>query len=297
MSNVITELENLNLVDRFLFDEVMEDQASYQALISILLENEIEILDKTQTEKELRVSPELRQVRLDVVSMDREKKVYFTEMQKQDTGNLRRRSRYYQAQLDVSLLEPGTVNFNLLNDSCFILIAPFDLFKKGLYRYTFEGTCRECPELKIRDGAVRIFINTKGTNREEFSQEFLELMEYITASTDQVAGLSESPRIKLLHENVKKIRASEKMGVKYLQKWEELVYARDEGREEGREEGKAEGEKAQLIKQVCKKLKKGKTPDMIAEELEEDLTVIEKICTEAQKYAPDFDCEQLYAEL
>ena len=134
MSNVITELENLNLVDRFLFDEVMEDQASYQALISILLENEIEILDKTQTEKELRVSPEIRQVRLDVVSMDREKKVYFTEMQKQDTGNLRRRSRYYQAQLDVSLLEPGTVNFNLLNDSCFILIAPFDLFKKGLYQ-------------------------------------------------------------------------------------------------------------------------------------------------------------------
>ena len=301
MSNVITELENLNLVDRFLFDEVMEDQASYQALISILLENEIEILDKTQTEKELRVSPELRQVRLDVVSMDREKKVYFTEMQKQDTGNLRRRSRYYQAQLDVSLLEPGTVNFNLLNDSCFILIAPFDLFKKGLYRYTFEGACRECPELKIRDGAVRIFINTKGTNREEFSQEFLELMEYITASTDKVAELSDSPRIKLLHENVKKIRASEKMGVKYLQKWEELVYAKDEGRAEGkaegRAEGKAEGKKAQLIKQVCKKLKKGKTPNMIAEELEEDLTVIEGICTEVQKYAPDFECEQLYAEL
>ena len=88
---------------------------------------------------------------------------------------------------------------------------------------------------------------------------------------------------------MKKIRASEKMGVKYLQKWEELVYAKDEGR--------AEGKKAQLIKQVCKKLKKGKTPNMIAEELEEDLTVIERICTEAQKYAPDFDCEQLYAEL
>ena len=92
---------------------------------------------------------------------------------------------------------------------------------------------------------------------------------------------------------MKKIRASEKMGVKYLQKWEELVYAKDEGRAEG----KAEGKKAQLIKQVCKKLKKGKTQDMIAEELEEDLTVIERICTEAQKYAPDFDCEQLYAEL
>ena len=93
--------------------------------------------------------------------------------------------------------------------------------------------------------------------------------------------------------------------MKYLQKWEELVYAKDEGREEGKAEGltvgimkgRAEGEKVQLIKQICKKLKKGKTLDMIAEELEEDLTVIEKICTEAQKYAPDFDCEQLYAEL
>ena len=83
-------------------------------------------------------------------------------MQKKDTKNLRKRSRLYQAQLDVSLLEPGTVNFNQLNDSCFILIAPFDLFGKGLYRYTFEGMCRECPELKIEDGAVRVFINTKG---------------------------------------------------------------------------------------------------------------------------------------
>ena len=32
-----------------------------------------------------------------------------------------------------------------------------------------------------------------------------------------------------------------------------------------------------MIKQICKKLKKGKTLDMIAEELEEDLIVIEKI--------------------
>ena len=54
--------------------------------------------------------------------------------------------------------------------------------------------------------------------------------------------------------------------MKYLQKWEELVYARDEGREEGKAEGltvgimkgRAEGEKVQLIKQICKKLKKGK---------------------------------------
>lgn len=46
VNNATTKLEDLNLVDRFLFDETMEDKESYQAFISILLENEIELLDK-----------------------------------------------------------------------------------------------------------------------------------------------------------------------------------------------------------------------------------------------------------
>lgn len=94
-------------------------------------------------------------------------------MQQRNTGNLLKRSRYYQAQLDVSLLEPGSADFNLLNDSCFILIAPFDIFGRGLYRYTFEGVCRECSDLKLNDGAVRVFINTKGT---KFGKSFAAKM-------------------------------------------------------------------------------------------------------------------------
>ena len=250
VSNVTTKLAELNLEDRFLFDETMENKEAYQAAVSILLEREVELLDRPETEKELRVSPQLRQVRLDVVSMDLQKTVYHTEMQKSDTGNLKKRSRYYQAQLDVSLLEPGSVNFNLLNDSCFILIAPFDIFGEGLYRYTFEGTCRECPKLRLGDGAVKIFINTRGSNKEVFSQEFLDFMEYITSSTDAVAERTESGKIKLIHENVKKIKSSEKMGVKYMQLWEEKALIREEGRSEGRSEGRMEGKAEMLVKSV-----------------------------------------------
>lgn len=313
MTNVRTKLEELNLVDRFLFDETMESREAYQATVSILLENEVELLGYPETEKEFRVSPELRQIRLDVIGMDHEKTLYYTEMQKKNTGNLRRRSRYYQAQLDVSLLEPGNKDFNLLNDSCFILIAPFDLFGRELYRYTFEGVCRECPDLKIEDGAVRVFINTMGRNREAFSQEFLDFMEYITASTDKAVEKTESSRIKLIHERVRKIRASEKMGVKYMQRWEEVEYARDEGREEGmtqgreegrtegREEGRleglAEGANRKMIQMVCKKLGKGKSPAEIAEELEEDMELVEKICIAAEKYAPEFNCDKIYSSV
>lgn len=230
MENVrLKELKDLNLLDKFLFDEAMEDREIYQMVISILLENEIELLEKPETEKELRVSPGIRQVRLDVIGMDREGKLYYAEMQKRNTGNLIRRSRYYQAQLDVSLLEPGSTDFNLLNESCFIMIAPFDIFGRELYRYTFEGVCRECPDLKLEDGAVRVFINTKGTNREDFSQEFLDFMEYIAGTTDENAGKSGSERIKEIHKKICQIRKSEKAGVKYMQRWEELEYAKQDG--------------------------------------------------------------------
>ncbi len=303
----VTKLEELNLADRFLFSETMEDKEAYQAAVSILLENEINLMDRPETEKELRISPQLRQIRLDVVSMDRKKILYYTEMQKKDTGSLKKRSRYYQAQLDVSLLEPGSKDFNLLNDSYFILIAPFDLFGYGLFRYTFEGTCKECPELNIEDGAVRIFINTKGRNRENFSQEFLDFMEYITSSTDETADKAKSGKIKLIHNRVKKIRKSEKMGVKYMQLWEEMAYAREEGLEEGRTEGRAvgleegrtegraEGERKKLIQIICRMLQKDKTPEEIAENLEESADYVKEIYRAAEKCA--YDCDEIYAEL
>lgn len=289
VNNVTTKLQDLNLVDKFLFDETMEDREAYQAVVSILLENEIELLSKPQTEKELRVSPQLRQIRLDVVSMDKEKRLYYTEMQKQNTGNLIKRSRYYQAQLDVSLLEPGSTDFNVLNNSCFILIAPFDIFGRGLYRYTFEGVCWECPDLKLGDGAVRVFINTKGKNREDFSKEFLDFMDYITETTDAIANGTESRRIKLIHEQVKRVRLSEKMGVKYMQRWEEIAYAR--------EDGKAEGETLKLISLICRKVEKGKRPEKIAEDLEEEIETILPIYELVMESAPEYDCEKIYGKL
>lgn len=308
-SEVRTPLEELNLMDRFLFAETMDEPEAYEAVVGILLEDEIELLDAVQTEKELRVSPQLRAVRLDVVNMDKDGKIYFTEMQKTDTGSLIKRSRYYQAQMDVSLLEPGSRDFNQLSDSCMILVAPFDLFGYGLYRYTFVGQCKEVPGLILQDGAMRIFINTFGTNPESFSQEFLDFMEYINDTREAVAARSESPRLKLIHSKVEKIRRSEKCGVKYMQRWEEIAYARQDGYEEGHSEGRSEGRSEgfdeglgvgklrKIIAATCKKLEKGKSPEQIADELEEDPERISRICRIAEKYAPAYDMEAICQEL
>lgn len=239
-------LWELNLTDRFLFDEVMERPGAFALFLSILLEEDVALLEPVQTEKELRVSPRLRAVRLDTFSISVEQIVYAGEMQQRNTGNLPKRSRSYQAYTDVSLLEPGSTDFNDLKDLRMVMIMPFDLFGKGLYRYTFRGVCRECPELVLPDGVERIFINTGGTNKEDFGRDFLELMEYITDTTDKRAFES-GERIRRLHREVQKIRLSEKMGRKYMQRWEELAYERAEGKEEGIAEGRAEGRKEGLF--------------------------------------------------
>lgn len=86
-----------------------------------------------------------------------------------------------------------------------------------------------------------------------------------------------------------------------MQKWEELAYARDDGKTEGLIEGEAKGiakgEVLKLISLVCKKLAKGKNAQAIAEALEENFPEVERICQAAEAYAPEYDCEKIYEEL
>lgn len=56
-----------------------------------------------------------------------------------------------------------------------------------------------------------------------------------------------------------------------------------EGREDGLKEGREDGLKSHLRSQVVKKLKKGQSVKQIAEELEEDIQVIEQVIGELQK--------------
>ena len=66
--------------------------------------------------------------------------------------------------------------------------------------------------------------------------------------------------------------------------------------ERGRSQGISQGELKNLIGQVCKKLKKAKSPEVIAEELEEELARIQEICCIAKTYAPEYDEEKVLEE-
>lgn len=54
-----------------------------------------------------------------------------------------------------------------------------------------------------------------------------------------------------------------------------------------------EGRNALIVEKVCKKLKKDKPREQIAEELEEDIDVIHRICDAAEEVIPKYDVEKV----
>ena len=132
----LKQLNDLTLLDRFLFASVMEDEEMLELALSIIMGEEVHLRQLNQVEKEFRTMPWLRSVRLDVYNVDENDRVYDAEVQERNTGNLAKRSRFYQALIDSTLLPPGRdVGFNQLPESCLIMVTPFDLWGYGKYRY------------------------------------------------------------------------------------------------------------------------------------------------------------------
>ena len=277
--NKIKPLKDLRLLDRFLFAELMEDEECSKEVLEIILGKEISLLSKDQTEKEIRTATWLKSIRLDVYSVDEEGTVYDTEMQQNWRDDLEKRSRYYQGLLDSSLLVPGEQSYNALNDTYIIMIMPFDLFGKGRYQYTIKAFCEEDKEIQIQDGATRIFLNTHGKNKEEIRPELIEFLNYVEKTNELQEETFRSEKVTKIQKAVRQIKSNEEIGVKYMQKWEEIAEARAEGRTEGREE--------YTLELIRKKQEKGKSLAQIAEDLEmteeEVQSVLERIREESEE--------------
>ena len=263
MSKNKKSLQDLTLLDRFLFAEVMEDPKTFENILSIILGEDISIKGRPQSEHENRTSPLKRQVRLDVWAEDETDVVYNLEAQKENTKNLPHRSRFYQALIDSKLLDPGEVDFSNMKDCYSIIIAPFDLFGRGLYQYTFQMTCAETGQ-PLEDGATRIFLNTHGKNSEDISPELKELLYYMEHTTEEIS--CSTSRLQEIKNHVNIVKSSEEIGVKYMQEWEEKILEKRKARAEGR----AEGETFRLIQLIKKKIQKSKSFIQIADELEEE---------------------------
>ncbi len=232
-------LEELTLLDRFLFAETMEDPENLRILLEIILGQDLVLKHLPQTEKELRTSPLNRMARVDVWGMDERRDCLQRGIPEKEHRKPAQEEPVLPGHVRQRTAGSRGGGLNRLSDLYIILIAPFDLFGKGLCRYTFRMRCDESRDLELGDGAVRIFLNTRGTDREGISGELAELLEYIEHTNEK--RRVKSPRIEKLKNNVEKIKQSGEVSVRYMQAWEEKIYDRMEGREEGIAIGRGRG--------------------------------------------------------
>ena len=97
-----------------------------------------------------------------------------------------------------------------------------------------------------------------------------------------------------LNGMLKRLKANKRVGEQYMHTWMREQHIREEAREEGREEGRKEGSEEKVLSQICRKLRKGKSLEQIADELEEDISDIEPLYEVAQTFAPNYNEEQVF---
>ena len=103
-----------------------------------------------------------------------------------------------------------------------------------------------------------------------------------TMDADKIGDDSEN--LKKLHEYVEQIKASEEIGVKYMQKWEELEYEREDAREEGRKV-----EEISVLRRLLKK--KNRDEETVADDLDLSLEYVHKINELLSAYPMESDEE------
>ncbi|MCM1121282.1 MAG: Rpn family recombination-promoting nuclease/putative transposase [Eubacterium sp.] len=222
--------ESLGISNDFMFGKVMQDAELCKELLQrILPDLEIDHIEYPEAQKSIRPDVDAKSVRLDVYVRDGKGTVYDIEMQMADTKELPKRSRYYQSMLDLQLIDKGQT-YKKLKRSYVIFICPFDVFGRGRHIYTFENICREDTSVALEDGAVKIFLNAKGS-QDDVSRELQAFLDYVAGKEP------EDDFVQKLEEAVRQARKNREWRHEYMT----LLMRDQENIEKGMEKGKIYG--------------------------------------------------------
>ena len=255
----VKPLEELTLMDDYMFGTVMRDTANLKPLLESILNItivDIDFVEPQKTEKEGYLS---HGIRMDLYVKDSHGQIFNVEVQTSDQKNLPKRMRYYQSVIDVDILSPGD-NYNDLKQSYVIFICNYDTHSQGRYLYMFENRCIQDTDLAFGDQTMKVIVNTKG-NAGEISAELKEVLNYLDS------GIVTGEYTRQLEDAVKLVKASEERRHEYMVMKIREMEMKAEGRAEGRVEQKAEDARAMY--------EEGLELNLIARILKLDVTDVE----------------------
>ena len=232
----IKEWEELTIRDNFLFQKVMQNKRLCMWLITKLLGIKVKDIIYPEAEKTVEASPTQKGIRLDVYVVTEDGTIIDIEMQTADKslGWLPKRTRYYQAMIDLNVLGKGK-DYIELKKSFVIFICTFDPFpERNRKMYTFTNLCHEQDGLELEDETVKIFLNTKGTVG-EVDEDIDKFLAYV----DGKAAVGQFT--KDIAAEVERLKQHNETRVEYMTLMMELKEQRREGYDEGRTDGRNEG--------------------------------------------------------
>ena len=275
-SNYRRKLSDLSLIDDYLFGLFVQEAGSEELLkelVEHLLDIKISKVSLKQKQHEISSEPDFHGIRLDAFLSDDSDTLYDIEVQTSNHYNIPKRMRYYQSLIDREQMPSGEYDYSKLKKTIIVFITNFDLFGKGLYRYTFENVCTEDKTLLLEDESIKVVLNTKGTDPTGVAPELVELLEYFHNSNKETADKLTSDFVKRLDKSLEPIKNSPKFGGAYMS-YQEVVYAErkmgekigeERGILKGLEKGRQEGEERGILKGLEKGRQEGEEKGRLEE--------------------------------
>lgn len=251
------KFQELAFSDAFMFAAAMEDPELCQGVIERVLGIPVKEV-RVHVERSILLNSDYRGIRMDVHADDENSTVYNVEMQTGNKGNLPKRSRFNQSQMDVATLAPRQ-DVNQLPVNYIIFICTFDPFGDGLYRYTFTNRCQETGVI-LGDETCKVFLNTKGNKPNGVSRELIDFLNAVEAADIKVINPKDNLLSKL-GDRISYLKRSRSMEEQYMLFGEMLDDERREGVLEGLQSGQKMGQ-TQMLSLITAMTAAGKSEDI-----------------------------------
>ena len=137
----LQRLRGFRLLDDDFMSKVFEDRKCVEFLLQVILNrNDLKVISVTSQYAIKNLQG--RSVRLDILAVDQQNRVYNIEIQRNDKGAGVKRARYNSSLIDANVTEPGD-QYQELNETYVIFITENDVLGENLPIYHVNRIIRE----------------------------------------------------------------------------------------------------------------------------------------------------------
>lgn len=154
----LERLQKLRLLDDDFMNKVFEDNACAEFLLQIILQRTDLRVQRVHSQHDIK-NLQGRSIRLDILAIDEDGRVYNVEVQRSDKGAHVKRARYNSSLLDANVTEPGEAYENL-NETDVIFITEHDVLGAGCPIYHVDRVIRETGGL-FGDESHILYVNAQ----------------------------------------------------------------------------------------------------------------------------------------